>query len=128
MRKEISDQNAEFRQSLGLVADDGTLNWRVEFAEVFGGGRGFDIAIANPPYVQLQKDGGRLRNYTKGSVILVSRPKATFISYSSSAVARCCSLVGVFWPTSLSTAGSRQRYGKSLRRYFSEKADSPAVA
>ena len=36
-------------------------NWRVEFAEVFGGGRGFDIAIANPPYVELQKNGGELR-------------------------------------------------------------------
>ena len=40
------------RSSLGDLAEtDGVVNWRVEFAEVFGGARrGFDIAIANPPY------------------------------------------------------------------------------
>ena len=50
LRAEIASLNAGIRESLGVVADDGTLNWRVEFAEVFGDGRGFDIAIANPPY------------------------------------------------------------------------------
>ena len=53
LRSEIAGLNAEIRESLGAAADDEILNWRVEFAEVFGGGRGFDIAIANPPYVQL---------------------------------------------------------------------------
>ena len=35
--------------------------WELEFGEVFENG-GFDIAIANPPYVQLQKNGGKLAN------------------------------------------------------------------
>ncbi len=35
------------------------FDWTVEFAEVFGDG-GFDVILANPPYIQLQKDGGQL--------------------------------------------------------------------
>lgn len=35
--------------------------WELEFEEVFENG-GFDIVIANPPYVQLQKDNGKLAN------------------------------------------------------------------
>ena len=34
--------------------------WELEFEEVFKVNQGFDIVIANPPYVQLQKDGGKL--------------------------------------------------------------------
>ena len=38
--------------------------WELEFEEVFEE-EGFDIVIANPPYVQLQKDGGKLANELK---------------------------------------------------------------
>jgi len=48
LRDEIKELNAEIRAALGAAADEAVLNWRVEFAEVFGQGRGFDIA--NPPY------------------------------------------------------------------------------
>lgn len=34
--------------------------WELEFARVFKEKGGFDIVIGNPPYIQLQKDGGRL--------------------------------------------------------------------
>ncbi|MYE41861.1 MAG: hypothetical protein F4X27_16795 [Chloroflexi bacterium] len=50
LRTDIESTKAEIRESLGAANDDGTLNWRVEFAEIFGSGRGFDIDIANPPY------------------------------------------------------------------------------
>ena len=43
----------------------GAIDWRVEFAEVFAQRRGFDIAIANPPYVQLQANQGLLANQYK---------------------------------------------------------------
>lgn len=35
--------------------------WKLEFDKVFDEG-GFDIVIANPPYVQLQNNGGKLAN------------------------------------------------------------------
>lgn len=38
--------------------------WKLNFAEVFKNG-GFDIVIGNPPYKQLQKDGGKLADELK---------------------------------------------------------------
>ena len=121
LRSDIESAKAEIRESLGVVANDGTLNWRVEFAEVFGGGRGFDIAIANPPYVQLQKDGGKLGKlyqgcgyatfaktgdiyqlfYERGCQML--RPQTGILAYITS------------------NSWLKAEYGKSLRRYFAEK-------
>ena len=43
------------------------VDWRIEFGEVFWDSGGFDIAIANPPYIQLQRDGGRLANVYKNA-------------------------------------------------------------
>ena len=39
---------------------EGAVDWRVQFAEVFTRTGGFDVAIANPPYIQLQKNQGLL--------------------------------------------------------------------
>ena len=36
--------------------------WRLYFAEIFHEKNGFDIVIGNPPYIQLQKDAGKLAN------------------------------------------------------------------
>ena len=55
LRGKIAELNTSIRDALNLAETDGAVNWRVEFAEVFGDGRGFDIAIANPPYVRFQK-------------------------------------------------------------------------
>ena len=121
LRTQIASVNADIRDSVGEVVDEDILNWRVEFAEVFGGGRGFDIAIANPPYVQLQKDAGKLGKlyqgcgyttfaktgdiyqlfYERGCQML--RPDRGILAYISS------------------NSWLKAEYGKSLRRYFAEK-------
>ena len=121
LRADIESAKAEIRESLGVVANDDVLNWRVEFAEVFGGGRGFDIAIANPPYVQLQKDAGKLGKlyqgcgyatfaktgdiyqlfYERGCQML--RPETGILAYITS------------------NSWLKAEYGKTLRRYFAEK-------
>ena len=59
LKAEIEDARRQIREMLGDAAGDDVIDWRVEFAEVMGTG-GFDIVIANPPYIQLQRDGGRL--------------------------------------------------------------------
>ena len=60
-KAEIEELSGEIRKELGNAgASPGVVDWQVEFAEVFFQRQGFDIAIANPPYIQLQKDGGRL--------------------------------------------------------------------
>ena len=35
----------------GTAVSDGVVDWRIAFAEVFENGGGFDVVIANPPYV-----------------------------------------------------------------------------
>ena len=50
LRQDIEFLTSEIREFLGVLAMDGVVDWRVEFAEVFAQRRGFDIAIANPPY------------------------------------------------------------------------------
>ena len=123
LREQIDGLRQEIRAGLGNAgaAADGPMDWRVEFAEVLNSGRGFDIAIANPPYVQLQKDGGRLANlyrdagyetfartgdlyqlfYERGCQVLTpGRGLLTYITSNS-------------W--------LKAEYGKSTRRYFAEK-------
>ncbi len=39
--------------------------WKLEFSDVFKDEGGFDVVIGNPPYVQLQKEGGRLAKMYK---------------------------------------------------------------
>ena len=56
LRHDIQETGGAIRDSLGVVGmANGGVDWRVEFAEVFAQKRGFDIAIANPPYVQLRR-------------------------------------------------------------------------
>lgn len=51
---EIKTAEHELRHALGdAAAPDGAADWRILFAEVFAQPRGgFDIALANPPYVR----------------------------------------------------------------------------
>ena len=39
--------------------------WKLEFSKVFKENNGFDIVISNPPYIQLQKNHGKLANELK---------------------------------------------------------------
>lgn len=41
----------------GAGAPAGSINWRLDFAEVFETHGGFDVAIANPPYVRHEEIG-----------------------------------------------------------------------
>ena len=121
LRADIESAKTEIRESLGVVADEESLNWRVEFAEVFGGGRGFDIAIANPPYVQLQKDAGKLGKLYQG---------CGYATYAKTGdiyqlfYERGCQMLqpqtGILAYIT-SNSWLKAEYGKSLRRYFAEK-------
>ena len=55
LREEIAGLTSLIRQENGTEAKEGVVDWRVQFAEVFAEDRrGFDIAIANPPYVSVE--------------------------------------------------------------------------
>ena len=53
LKEEVETVQNELRRVLvAIPAPVGTVDWRVEFAEVFDGRGGFDIVVANPPYVR----------------------------------------------------------------------------
>ena len=121
LREQIEETEAGVREALGAAGDDhGTLTWRVEFAEVFAQKHGFDIAIANPPYVQLQSNGGKLANQYKD---------AGYATYARSGdvyqlfYERGCQVLkpadGLLAYIT-SNSWLKAEYGKSTRRYFSE--------
>ena len=119
LKSEIEELTSEIRKELGNAgASLGVVDWQIEFAEVFGENLGFDIAIANPPYIQLQNNGGRLANlykeagyqtfarsgdiyqlfYERGSKIL--KPSHGLLAYITS------------------NSWLKAEYGKATRRYF----------
>lgn len=62
IKEAVQQLEDDLRDALAdVAAPPGAVDWRVTFAEVFDRG-GFDIAVANPPYIQLQKEGGKLAN------------------------------------------------------------------
>ena len=122
LRQEIGELTEEIRQALGNVGvDEGVIDWRVEFAEVLNSGRGFDIAIANPPYVQLQKDAGRLGKLYQGCgyAVFTKTGDVYQLFYE-----RGCQLLrperGILAYIT-SNSWLKAEYGKPLRRYFAEK-------
>ena len=122
LREEIAGLISLIRDETGSEVREGVVDWRVQFAEVFAEDRrGFDIAIANPPYIQLQKDAGKLGKlyqgcgyatfartgdiyqlfYERGCQIL--QPETGILAYITS------------------NSWLKAEYGKSTRRYFAVK-------
>ena len=88
---------------------------------MFGVADGFDVVIGNPPYIQLQKDGGKLRRLYKDAGF------ATFAStgdiYQLFYERGCQLLAPGLGLLSYITSNSwlKAAYGKSTRRYFAER-------
>ena len=86
---------------------------------------GFDIAIANPPYVQLQRDGGRLKRLygEVGYETLLARGDLyqLFLERGCQLVRRGKGLISYI----TSNSWMRAQYGRSTRRNFAEN-HSPA--
>ena len=123
LRDEIDEIRAALREALGDgdSVPDRALDWRVEFAEVFGGRQGFDIAIANPPYVHLRRlNNDQRRAYDNVGYVTLARMGDIYQLFYE----RGCQLLR---PTQgilayiTSNSWLRAEYGKSLRRYFAER-------
>ena len=57
LKQQIEALTGEIREALGVSAIDGIVDWRVDLGEIFVERKGFDIAIANPPYVRQELIG-----------------------------------------------------------------------
>ena len=117
LKREIAAVEGQVRQALG---DAGDVDWRIWFAEVFAAHDGFDIVIANPPYIQLQKDEGKLANRYQGVgyKTFVRTGDVYQLFYE-----RGCQLLtpgrGMLAYIT-SNSWLKTEYGRRLRRYFAE--------
>ena len=55
LRQQIEEVTRDVSRAMGVSTISGVIDWRLEFTEIFVERRGFDIGIANPPYVRFQK-------------------------------------------------------------------------
>ena len=122
MRREIQEAEVGIREALGAAGLRGNaVDWRVEFAEVFAQRRGFDVAIANPPYVQLQGNQGLLADQYK-DVGYKTFPRTGDV-YQLFYERGCQALKPANGLLAYITSNSwlKAEYGKTTRRYFSER-------
>ena len=120
LRAEVKELKEKLSAELNNVIYQNAFEWRFEFPEVLnnnGDFLGFDVVIGNPPYIQLQKDGGELGHkyaafdyksfertgdiytlfYERGNQLLVANGHLCFIT---------------------SNKWMRAGYGKKLRNYL----------
>ena len=119
LRKEIESVQSDLTDALAdSPAPKDAVDWRVQFGEVFAKG-GFDIALANPPYIQLQKNGGRLgRLYRDIGYDTFARTGDIYQLFYE----RGCELLkdsAGLLAYITSNSWLRAEYGKRTRRYFS---------
>ena len=121
LREKITEVQARLTAALAdSPAPSEAVDWRVEFGEVFSERGGFDVAVANPPYIQLQRDGGKLGQLYKdtGFDTYVRTGDIYQLFYE-----RGCQLLQAdFGLLAYITSNSwlKAEYGKSTRRFFSE--------
>ena len=120
LKQKVDDTKQELRDNMKSAAPAGVVEWRIDFADVMLNG-GFDVVVANPPYVQLQRNGGELANlyrsvgyatfagtgdiyqlfYERGCQLL--KPKQGILAYITS------------------NSWLKAEYGKATRRYLAER-------
>ena len=123
--------STELQKSLSVVAANQIANWDpydqntcanwFDAGYMFGVRDGFDLVIGNPPYIQLQKDRGKLGKLyrSSGYGTFASTGDIYQLFYE-----RGCQLLGdsrgvLTYITSNSWL--KAEYGKPLRRYFTER-------
>ena len=119
LKGEIASVEEQVKTALGDAAvPEGVVDYRVRFAEVFAEQRGFHVAIANPPYIQLQKDGGKLANLYKGAGYQTFARSGDI--YQLFYERGCQLLTPARGLLAYITSNSwlKAEYGKSTRRYF----------
>ena len=119
LKTEIEKLNREIRKELGFTgASPGVIDWQVEFAEVFFQRQGFDIAIANPPYIQLQSNGGKLGNlYRDAGYQTFARTGDIYQLFYERGCQILKSSHGLLAYIT-SNSWLKAEYGKATRRYF----------
>lgn len=122
---QIREKQASIASLASGAAPPGAVDWRVEFAEVFDDREGFDIIIANPPYVRMelfkdQKPQLR-RNFAE-----VHTDRADLYVYFYARALQLLRDQGALAFIS-SNKWLRAGYGKKLRRYLGESTSISTI-
>ena len=88
---------------------------------MFGVSEGFDVVIGNPPYVQLQKDAGRLGTLYKDAgyttFVRTGDIYQLFCEQGCRLLTSCSGILSYI----TSNSWLRAEYGKPLRKYFAQR-------
>ena len=126
LRNAIYDMNEQVETALGSSGvPTGTVDWRVKFAEIFAERGGFDIAVANPPYVRHEEIGSMkpgLRNLYNDSTVARSDLYCYF--YIRALQLLCDGGMHVFV---CSNSWLDVGYGAKLQQYLLENARVQAI-
>lgn len=109
-----------FKNTEGNLGYKITIDYKINFSEVFSQNGGFDVVIANPPYIQLQKlRGNPLQNAYKSQNFEVHNANGDiyclFYEKGMDILKKCGHLVFI-----TSNKWMRAAYGEKLRRFFLE--------
>jgi type II restriction/modification system DNA methylase subunit YeeA len=98
------------------------FEWGFEFPEIFdddGNFLGFDIVIGNPPYIQLQKDGGKLAKlFEKMNYETFARTGDIYALFYEKGIALLKDNAYLIFITS--NKWMRAGYGEKLRNFFTK--------
>ena len=117
-KKEIDEKiNWRLKNSEKYFGYKIDFDFKLFFSEVFHQKQGFDIVIGNPPYIQLQKDGGKLANmYQNCGYETFERTGDIYVLFYEKGLnllkenAHLCYITSNKW--------MRAGYGQSLRKFF----------
>ncbi len=116
-KAEIERLHGELRETLGGVAvAEGVVDWRIVFAEVFAARAGFDVVIANPPYVRYEQIGSA-KPMLAGLYPSVHQGRADILVYFFARAIELLSLGGLL-AFITSNKYMRVGYGKKLRGFL----------
>ena len=111
---------ANLRRRIPGAAPAGVVEWRIDFADVMLNG-GFDVVIANPPYVQLQRNGGELANlYRNVGYATFARTGDIYQLFFERGCQLLNSAHGILAYIT-SNSWLKAEYGKATRRYLAER-------
>ena len=118
LRREIVAAEEKLRVDLGVTAvPAGVIDWRIEFAEVVTARGGFDVVLANPPYVRMEKLNKSDEDRYKANFRVVAASRADLLVYF---YARAVELLKDGGTLALITSNKYMRagYGKKLRAFL----------
>ena len=118
------EQVSQSRQRLHSLEDRAErpyFLWHLFFKDVFEGG-GFDIVIGNPPYIQLQNDGGYLAKLFENENFETFERTGDIYSLFYEKGVQCLKDNGVLCYIT-SNKWMRAGYGESLRQFFAQQTN-----